>query len=93
MVAAKKPAPDVYLTSLAQLGVSPGRAIAFEDSRNGLISAKAAGLRVLITPSIYTDDEDFADADWVRRSLEANALPQVLAALFADPTDHRRRFG
>lgn len=64
-VAAKKPAPDVYDLALQRLGLSPEAAIAFEDSRNGLLSAKAAGLRVVVTPSLYTATDDFAGADWL----------------------------
>lgn len=61
-VAAKKPAPDIYALALNRLGLTPDRALAFEDSRNGLLSARAEGLSVIVTPSVYTEDEDFADA-------------------------------
>jgi beta-phosphoglucomutase-like phosphatase (HAD superfamily) len=49
-VARGKPAPDVYLTVAAQLGVQPGAAAAVEDSSNGLRSAAAAGLHVIAVP-------------------------------------------
>jgi HAD superfamily hydrolase (TIGR01509 family) len=49
-VAQGKPAPDVYLTVAAQLGVQPGTAAAVEDSSNGLRSAAAAGLHVIAVP-------------------------------------------
>ncbi|MGL4280738.1 MAG: HAD-IA family hydrolase, partial [Albidovulum sp.] len=61
-VAAKKPAPDVYLLALERLALPPDVALAFEDSRNGLLSARGAGLRTIVTPSIYTADEDFTGA-------------------------------
>ena len=64
-VAAKKPAPDVFLLALQRLALPPEQALAFEDSRNGLISAQSAGLRVVITPSLYTQDEDFTGADLI----------------------------
>lgn len=64
-VAAKKPAPDVYLLALERLGLPAGAALAFEDSRNGVLSARAAGLRVMVTPSAYTAGEDFAGAQVV----------------------------
>ena len=70
----KKPAPDVYQLALDRLGLSPKNALAFEDSRNGLNSAKAAGLEVIITPSIYTDHEDFAGALSVVSSLHDFSL-------------------
>lgn len=62
-VTAKKPAPDVYHLALERLGVAPARALAFEDSRNGLRAAKAAGLACVVAPGIYTRGEDFTGAD------------------------------
>lgn len=61
-VTAKKPAPDVFTLALSRLGLPAENAIAFEDSRNGLVSARAAGLQVVVTPSAYTQDERFDDA-------------------------------
>jgi HAD superfamily hydrolase (TIGR01509 family) len=61
-VAAKKPAPDVYLLALARLGLAPDQAVALEDSRNGLVSAQAAGLACIVSPSVYTEGEDFSGA-------------------------------
>ena len=49
-VAQGKPAPDVYLTVAARLGVDPDRAAAVEDSSNGLRSAAAAGTHVVAVP-------------------------------------------
>jgi HAD superfamily hydrolase (TIGR01509 family) len=50
-VARGKPAPDVYLEAARRLAVSPERCAAVEDSRNGLRSAKAAGMRVIAIPN------------------------------------------
>ena len=82
-VAVKKPAPDVYLLALARLGLSASAAIALEDSRNGVLSAHAAGLRCVVTPSIYTAGEDFTGATWVIPSLDDAHLPDVLQAELA----------
>jgi len=62
MVSAKKPAPDVYLYVLDRLGLPAEECVALEDSRNGLAAARAAGIATVITPSIYTEREDFAGA-------------------------------
>lgn len=64
-VARKKPAPDVYALALTRLGLPPEAAVALEDTRNGVLSAKAAGLRVIVTPSVYSADEDFDGASLV----------------------------
>jgi HAD superfamily hydrolase (TIGR01509 family) len=61
-IANRKPAPDIYLAALAALGVPAARAVAFEDSANGLKSAMAAGLRTVVTPSVYTRGQDFSGA-------------------------------
>ena len=73
-VARKKPDPSVYLLCLEHLGVSPDRALAFEDSANGLRAARAAGLRCVVTPAIYTEGEDFDCAEAVLPSLESFRL-------------------
>ena len=46
-----KPAPDVYLEAATRLGVAPERCAAIEDSKNGIRSAKAAGMRVIAIPN------------------------------------------
>jgi HAD superfamily hydrolase (TIGR01509 family) len=50
-VARGKPAGDVYLAAAAALGVEPARAVAVEDSSNGLRAAAAAGLAVIAVPN------------------------------------------
>jgi HAD superfamily hydrolase (TIGR01509 family) len=50
-VAAGKPAPDVYLAAAAKLGVDPGGSVAIEDSTNGIRSAHAAGMAVIVRPN------------------------------------------
>jgi beta-phosphoglucomutase-like phosphatase (HAD superfamily) len=42
-----KPAPDVYLKAMAELGVSPERCVAYEDSASGMRSAADAGIPVI----------------------------------------------
>ncbi|MEF7613035.1 HAD-IA family hydrolase [Aquincola sp. MAHUQ-54] len=64
-VRAKKPAPDIYQLALDTLGVAPERAIAVEDSPNGLKSAVAAGLWTLVTPTFWTEGSDFGAAGLV----------------------------
>lgn len=76
-VQAKKPAPDIYTLALERLGLTPAEALAFEDSANGLLSAKAAGLRVVAFPSAYTSRDDLTPADWLADDLS----PQNLAPL------------
>lgn len=46
-----KPAPDIYLEALRQMGVSADRAAGIEDSANGVRSVKAAGMAVVAVPT------------------------------------------
>jgi HAD superfamily hydrolase (TIGR01509 family) len=64
-VEARKPAPDVYRLALAMLGRPAEDCVAFEDSVNGLRAAKAAGLYTIVTPSQWTEGDDFDQADLV----------------------------
>jgi beta-phosphoglucomutase-like phosphatase (HAD superfamily) len=45
-VAKAKPAPDLFLHAAEQLGVSPADCLVLEDSVNGVVAARAAGMRV-----------------------------------------------
>jgi beta-phosphoglucomutase-like phosphatase (HAD superfamily) len=82
VVAAKKPAPDVYVYVLDRLGLDPARCVAFEDSENGVASARAAGLPVVVTVSRYTAHQSFPDALAVLDHLgEADAPCAVMAGL------------
>jgi len=61
----KKPAPDVYLETLARLKLEASDCVAIEDSANGLIAASRANIPVLITRSMFFRDDDFSDALFV----------------------------
>lgn len=50
-VAHGKPAPDVYLEAARRLGVEPGACLVVEDSRNGILAAKAAGMVAVLVPN------------------------------------------
>jgi HAD superfamily hydrolase (TIGR01509 family) len=70
-VARGKPAPDVYLEAARRLGVDPAEAAAVEDSHNGILAAKAAGMRVVAIPNSHfpPDEAALAEADVVLDSL------------------------
>ncbi|WP_088346687.1 MULTISPECIES: HAD-IA family hydrolase [Rhodomicrobium] len=76
----KKPAPDVFVATLAGLGLPPENCLAIEDSENGLRSAIGAGLATLVTPSHYSRGENFAGAARVVEALPALAEPNRSAA-------------
>jgi len=73
-----KPAPDLYLAACAGLGVRPNEAIAFEDSRNGMLAAQAAGMRCVVVPNELTIAMDLTGADHRFESLAAVSLQTLL---------------
>jgi sugar-phosphatase len=65
-----KPHPAVYLTLAQSLRVPPTACLAFEDSVNGMISAKAARMACVAVPEAHhRHDRRFALADLVLGSL------------------------
>lgn len=50
-VARGKPAPDVYLETARRLGVLPADCLVVEDSLNGVLAARAAGMTVVLVPN------------------------------------------
>lgn len=76
-----KPAPDLYLAAVDELGVAPQEAVAFEDSPNGIAAAKAAGLLCVAVPNDVTRDLDLSGADLIVPSLADQPLRDVLAAI------------
>jgi HAD superfamily hydrolase (TIGR01509 family) len=78
-VARGKPAPDVYLEAARRLEIEPSRCAAIEDSHNGILSAAAAGMRVIAIPNreFAPGREALAKAARVLASLE-ELTPQVI---------------
>ena len=47
-----KPAPDVYLAAALRLGVPAGDCLVVEDSLNGVLAGRAAGMTVALVPNL-----------------------------------------
>ncbi|CAB4685862.1 MAG: HAD-IA family hydrolase [Actinobacteria bacterium] len=80
-VQAKKPDPAIYQLALDGLGVAANDAVAIEDSHIGLHAALGAGIRCLVTPSLFTEGEDFTGAYRV-----VTDLSEIRLADLASPT-------
>jgi HAD superfamily hydrolase (TIGR01509 family) len=78
-----KPAPDVYLEAARRVGEAPQACAAVEDSGNGILSARAAAMRVVAVPgrAFPPDPEALGQADAVLGSL-AELEPSTVEALF-----------
>jgi HAD superfamily hydrolase (TIGR01509 family) len=65
-----KPEPDPYLRAAEQLGMPPGACLALEDSHNGVRSAAAAGMRVVMVPDLLPATEEIRRlCQWVALDL------------------------
>ncbi len=60
IVSNKKPDPEIYNLALKYSGLKSDECIVFEDSRNGVAAAKAAGMYVVATTNFYTENEDLS---------------------------------
>ena len=81
---AKKPAPDIFEYALQEMGITAAETLAFEDSGNGFLSSKGAGLKTLITVNAYTKDHDFTGASIVLDQVGDAAKPFKVLAGDAD---------
>ncbi|MBF5043306.1 HAD family phosphatase [Aggregicoccus sp. 17bor-14] len=80
--AESKPHPEPYLAAVARFGARPEECLVIEDSRRGLLSARAAGLRCWVLPSPLTAQSSFDEAD--RRF---SSLAELSAALTSEAQD------
>ena len=65
-----KPHPGIYLTAARKLGVNAKECLAIEDSRNGVLAAKAARMKCIAIPeAAVRSDPRFSIADCVLDSL------------------------
>jgi HAD superfamily hydrolase (TIGR01509 family) len=87
IVAHKKPAPDIYCYTLAQLGLSPEECLVIEDSQGGLEAAQAAGIPTVVTVNGYTQHQDLHRADLVLSHL---GEPYQPCEVLANPHDYPR---
>jgi len=77
-----KPSPDVYLLAAKKIGVSPEDCIVFEDSPNGLLSAKSAGMFCVVIQSDSELIQKLSKADYLIQSFTEITLTR-LTDLFA----------
>ena len=84
-VARVKPDPALYTSVLAALGVAPERAVAIEDSPNGALAARRAGMRVVVVPNSVTVHLEFGEAALRLASLAEIPLHDLIRRLAREP--------
>jgi len=78
-----KPDPELYRSVLRCLGVEATRAVAFEDSPNGALAAKRAGMYCVVVPNRVTAGLAFGEHDLRLESLMQAELADLLARISA----------
>lgn len=73
-----KPDPAPYLTALKALNLKPEECLVVEDTKRGLVAARAAGIDCAIIPNQLTNGHDFSDAKWILKDF--GELAQKLLA-------------
>lgn len=63
VVSKKKPDPEIYNLALSKLGLKPEEVMVVEDSKNGVLASKAAGIKTIVTTNGYTEKEDVSAGD------------------------------
>ncbi|MGI9145153.1 MAG: HAD family hydrolase [Chloroflexota bacterium] len=75
-----KPDPQIYLLAAHRLGIIPDRCLAIEDSPNGVVSARRAGMTVLGVRTSYTAHLHLEGAERIVDSLgELNLIEDELS--------------
>lgn len=69
-----KPAPDIFCLAAETLGLAPEACAGIEDSRNGILAARRAGLFTILVPDLIPADDDMLKA----ADLRADSLADVL---------------
>lgn len=73
-----KPDPELYIQSLQSLQVQPKEAIAIEDSFNGSLAAKKAGMYCIVVPNAVTKQMPFGHVDGCFKSLQDVSLEKLI---------------
>lgn len=77
-VSRTKPDPELFTSALAGLDVYADEAIVIEDSPNGILAAKGAGIFCVAIPNEITGQLDLSGADLRISSLEAMGLEELI---------------
>ncbi|MGB4491550.1 MAG: HAD-IA family hydrolase, partial [Halanaerobiales bacterium] len=72
-----KPHPEIFLTTAEKLGVNPEDCVVIEDSRNGVLAAKAAGMKCIGFKNANSGDQDLSEADLIVSSYKKLTIEDI----------------
>lgn len=65
-----KPKPDIYLEASKRLNIEPSECIVIEDSKNGVLAAKNAGMKCIGFKNENSGNQDLSRADIIVDSIK-----------------------
>ena len=81
MIASSKPNPDIYLFCSRMLGVEPEHCLVLEDSINGILAAKRAGMIPVMVPNLVQPDAETESRLYAKLHNLAEAIPLIESLL------------
>lgn len=81
LVAKGKPAPDIYLRAAKLLNAQTSQLIAIEDSKNGVVSAKAAGFYCLGLRNGFNEAQDLSDANDIINGYSTESITKIMSLI------------
>ncbi|MFH1132974.1 MAG: HAD family hydrolase [Nanoarchaeota archaeon] len=72
-----KPHPDIFLEAARPLGLAPADCLVIEDAENGVMAARAAGMKVIAVPSRFTAHHNLSAATAIVPSLHAITIELI----------------
>jgi HAD superfamily hydrolase (TIGR01509 family) len=75
-----KPSPAIYLHTASKLGVKPEKCLVIEDSMNGVLSAKNAGMFCVGFRNGFNEEQDISRADIIIHDMAE--LPAIFGKVF-----------
>lgn len=76
-----KPSPEIYLTTAEKLGSTPENCIAIEDSVNGVLSVKNAGMYCVAVPHPELDIQLYRTADFIYENISRINIDRIVTKL------------
>jgi HAD superfamily hydrolase (TIGR01509 family) len=77
-----KPEPDLFLLALERLSIQADQAVVIEDSPNGILAARRAGIFVIAVPTSISSQLDLSQANLIIPSLSALPLEKLMQEYF-----------
>jgi HAD superfamily hydrolase (TIGR01509 family) len=80
-----KPGPEVYFLAARKIGVPPEQCMVFEDSPNGITSAKSAGMFCIAVETEMVPIDELLKADFIIKSFSGITADRIIEIFGVTP--------